>query len=79
MVYAVDASDSCKVAQKLADSNGFGAKIKIIQGKIEDVDLPELVDVIISEPIGFLLVHERMLESKFCVRLCTKHENSYLY
>ena len=29
---------------------------------MEDIDLPEKVDVIISEPMGFLLVHERMLE-----------------
>lgn len=64
MVYAVDASDSCIVAQKLADKNGFSKNIQIIKGKIEDIDLPEKVDVIISEPIGFLLVHERMLESK---------------
>jgi histone-arginine methyltransferase CARM1 len=38
-------------------------KIKIIAGKIEDVELPEKVDVIISEPMGYMLLNERMLES----------------
>ena len=33
----------------------------IITGKVEEISIPEKVDVIISEPIGFLLVHERML------------------
>lgn len=37
-------------------------KIEVIQGRIQQIELPEKVDVIISEPIGFLLVHERMLE-----------------
>ena len=35
----------------------------VIKEKIEDLTLPEKVDIIISEPIGFLLVHERMLET----------------
>lgn len=39
-----------------------------LQGKIEVIELPEKVDVIISEPIGFLLVHERMLESYVVAR-----------
>lgn len=67
-VYAVDASDSVMVAQKLAESNGYADKIVIIKGKIEEIELPEKVDIIISEPIGFLLVHERMLESYVVAR-----------
>lgn len=62
-VYAVEASDSVHLARKLAKDNGFADRVTIIQGKIEEVDLPEKVDVVISEPIGCLLVHERMLES----------------
>jgi len=34
----------------------------IVRGKLEEITLPEKVDIIVSEPIGFLLVHERMLE-----------------
>jgi histone-arginine methyltransferase CARM1 len=67
-VYAVDASNSVHVAKKLAEANGFADRITIINGKIEEITLPEQVDVIISEPIGFLLVHERMLESYVVAR-----------
>jgi histone-arginine methyltransferase CARM1 len=67
-VYAVDASNSVKVAKALAEANGYGDRITIINGKIEEISLPEQVDVIISEPIGFLLVHERMLESYVVAR-----------
>lgn len=67
-VYAVDASDSILLAEKLAKANGFMDKITLIKGKIEEITLPEQVDIIISEPIGFLLVHERMLESYVTAR-----------
>lgn len=68
-VYAVEASDSAECAQKLVDGNGLGDVVKIIKGKVEEIDdLPEKVDVVISEPMGFLLVHERMLESYLCGR-----------
>ena len=60
-VYAVEASSSATVAERLAIANGLSDKIEIIMGKIEEIDIPEKVDLIISEPIGFLLVHERML------------------
>ena len=67
-VYAVDASDSVIVAEKLAKANGYSDRMTIIKGKIEQIELPEKVDIIISEPIGFLLVHERMLESYVTAR-----------
>jgi len=63
-VYAVEQSDAADVARMLALANGYGPdKMEVIKGKLEEIELPEKVDVIISEPIGFLLVHERMLES----------------
>jgi len=62
-VYAVEASQSSEIAKLLADTNGFSDRVEIVQGRIEEIELPEKVDIIISEPIGFLLVHERMLES----------------
>eukprot|EP01041_Mallomonas_annulata_P012827 gene12827-27048_t len=62
-VYAIDASQSIEIAKTLSETNGFGDKIVFLQGKLEEMSLPEKVDIIISEPIGFLLVHERMLET----------------
>jgi len=35
---------------------------------VEEMELPERVDIIVSEPIGFLLVHERMLETYLVAR-----------
>jgi histone-arginine methyltransferase CARM1 len=67
-VYAVEASASSETAATLAEANGYGDRMIIIHGKVEDIDIPEKVDIIISEPIGFLLVHERMLESYVTAR-----------
>ncbi|KAI9199319.1 S-adenosyl-L-methionine-dependent methyltransferase [Polychytrium aggregatum] len=73
MVYAVEASGMATRIQKMVDAAitknpWMHGRIKVIQGKIEDVtDIP-LVDTIISEPIGVLLVHERMLESYLVAR-----------
>lgn len=38
-------------------------KITVIAGKVEEIDLPEMVDIIISEPMGYMLYNERMLET----------------
>ena len=39
-------------------ANGYSDRVIVIHGKVEEMKLPERVDVIISEPLGFLLVHE---------------------
>eukprot|EP00607_Mallomonas_marina_P009342 CAMPEP_0182421212 /NCGR_PEP_ID=MMETSP1167-20130531/6487_1 /TAXON_ID=2988 /ORGANISM="Mallomonas Sp, Strain CCMP3275" /LENGTH=326 /DNA_ID=CAMNT_0024598107 /DNA_START=225 /DNA_END=1205 /DNA_ORIENTATION=- len=62
-VYAVDAAQSIDIAKQISESNGFTDRIVFIHEKVEEMELPEKVDVIVSEPIGFLLVHERMLET----------------
>jgi len=38
-------------------------KLIVLPGKIEEIELPEKVDCIISEPMGYMLYNERMLES----------------
>jgi histone-arginine methyltransferase CARM1 len=67
-VYAVELSDAANIAETLAKSNGFSDVVQVVRGKIEEITLPEKVDMIISEPLGFLLVHERMLESYVTAR-----------
>ncbi len=63
-VYAVEASGMAAKADMLARANGFGDVITVINSKIEEIDsLPEAVDVIVSEPMGVMLFHERMIES----------------
>ena len=61
-VYAIEASDMADKAKLIVAANGFEDIIDVIKGKIEEIDLPEKVDLIISEPMGFMLLHERMLE-----------------
>ena len=61
-VYAVEASSMARKARSLVKKNSFDHIIEVVEGKIEDIDIPEKADIIISEPMGFLLLHERMLE-----------------
>jgi len=49
--------------QQLVRHNRLQDKIVVIPGKVEEVSLPEKVDTIISEPMGYMLFNERMLES----------------
>ncbi|EQC27104.1 histone-arginine methyltransferase CARM1 [Saprolegnia diclina VS20] len=62
-VYAVELSAMADCARKLLTDNGLADRIIVLRGKVEEVELPEKVDIVISEPMGFFLVHERMLES----------------
>lgn len=63
-VYAVEhAAPMAKLAQALVKGNHMEGIIKVVNASVEDSKIDEKVDLIVSEPIGFLLVHERMLES----------------
>ncbi|KAM7386108.1 hypothetical protein PAMA_008969 [Pampus argenteus] len=62
-VYAVEASTMAQHAELLVNSNRLGERVVVIPGKVEEVTLPEQVDIIISEPMGYMLFNERMLES----------------
>jgi len=62
-VYAVEASNMAQYAKELAKSNKSCESVEVISGKIEEVNLPEDVDIIISEPMGYMLFNERMLET----------------
>lgn len=62
-VYAIEASNMANFAQQLVTANNVSDKIVVVPGKIEEVDLPQMVDIIISEPMGYMLYNERMLET----------------
>lgn len=62
-VYAIEASNMANHAQQLVIANNVGEHIKVIPGKIEEIELSEMVDIIISEPMGYMLYNERMLET----------------
>jgi len=69
-VYAVEASDAIKYADTLIRSHNLEKKIFLIRKKIEEISKFEVdqVDLIISEPLGVMLVNERMLESFLLAR-----------
>uniref|UniRef100_A0A182VU60 type I protein arginine methyltransferase n=1 Tax=Anopheles minimus TaxID=112268 RepID=A0A182VU60_9DIPT len=64
-VYAVEASNLARLARAVVEENKFQAVIEVSECKVEDFQLPEgeRVDIIVSEWMGFFLLHEGMLDS----------------
>jgi protein arginine N-methyltransferase 1 len=64
-VFAVEPSGIAVYAQRVAERNGLDGVVQIINKRIEDVlhSEAEPVDVIVSEWMGFHLLHEGMLPS----------------
>jgi predicted RNA methylase len=67
-VYLVEPEDIISVAAQIAKANGYSDRVHCLQGKIEDVTLPEQVDVIISVFTGNFLLEEDLLPSLFYAR-----------
>ncbi|KAF3327944.1 protein arginine N-methyltransferase 6.2 [Carex littledalei] len=67
-VYAVEASDIAVQAADIVNENNLSDKIIVLHGRIEDVDIEEKVDVIISEWMGYMLLYESMLASVIFAR-----------
>ena len=51
-----------------ARGSQFGDVIEVIQGMVESITLPEKVDIIISEWMGYFLLRESMLDSVILAR-----------
>ncbi|XP_055921962.1 protein arginine N-methyltransferase 6 [Eupeodes corollae] len=71
LVYAVEASDLAKIALEVIEENELTSVVKVIRSKIEDFVLPASlgkVDIIVSEWMGFFLLHEGMLDSVIYAR-----------
>ena len=67
-VYAVEATHMAVQARKIVAANGLSDVVEVIQGSMEEVELPEKVDVIISEWMGYFLLRESMFDSVLCAR-----------
>ncbi|KAK4291362.1 hypothetical protein Pmani_035806 [Petrolisthes manimaculis] len=67
-VYAIEASKIAVHARQLVHANGLQDIITVLQGKAEEVELPEKVDVVVSEWMGYMLLYETMLPSVLYVR-----------
>jgi len=60
-VYAVEATTVAVMAEQLAAANGVSDIVRVIQDDMFDVELPERVDVIVSEWLGGFGIDEGML------------------
>ena len=68
-VYAVEGSiDIGNVTTDLIKTNDLQGKISVVIGKVEDIELPEKVDVILSEWMGTFLLFEFMIDSVLFAR-----------
>ncbi|KAK2505739.1 hypothetical protein MC885_018144, partial [Smutsia gigantea] len=62
-VYAVEASAIWQQAREVVRLNGLEDRVHVLPGPVETVELPEQVDAIVSEWMGYGLLHESMLSS----------------
>jgi SAM-dependent methyltransferase len=60
-VYAVERTPAAALARELAAANGAAETVRVIHGDVMDVELPERVDVIVSEWLGGFGIDEGML------------------
>ena len=79
-VYAIEYTDMALNARKLVEANGVADIVTVLQGTVEGIKLPlkedgfgdgeneEVVDVIISEWMGYMLIRESMLDSVLVAR-----------
>lgn len=56
-------------AREIVEQNGLTSKVTLLQGKMEEVELPfPKVDIIISEWMGYFLLYESMLDTVLYAR-----------
>uniref|UniRef100_A0A0B6XY59 type I protein arginine methyltransferase n=1 Tax=Arion vulgaris TaxID=1028688 RepID=A0A0B6XY59_9EUPU len=70
-VLAVEASSIASLCEEIVKENKLDHIIEVIHGAVETISLPEgikHVDIIISEWMGFYLLHESMLDSVIVAR-----------
>ena len=68
-VIGVDMSTIIVKAREIVEVNGLSDKITLLQGKMEEVELPfPEVDIIISEWMGYFLLYESMLDTVLWAR-----------
>ena len=67
-VYAVEATAVAVHAERMVQAHGFADTITVLRGRMEDVELPSKVDVILSEWMGYFLLRESMVQSVLLAR-----------
>jgi len=68
-IFGIDCADIADAATEIIKENGFEDRIKIIKGKVEEIELPtKKVDIIISEWMGYFLLYESMVDTVLYAR-----------
>jgi protein arginine N-methyltransferase 1 len=67
-VYAVEATSMAQHARRLVQQNGLSSVVTVLEGYMEKQTLPEKVDVILSEWMGYFLLRESMVDSVIAAR-----------
>ena len=67
-VYAIECTPIHKLAEKIIKDNNFENIITVVVGRSEEIQLPEKVDIIISEWMGYSLYFEVMLPAVLSIR-----------
>jgi protein arginine N-methyltransferase 1 len=78
-VFAVEGTSVAQHAETMAKAHGFGGVIEVLRGRMEDVTLPEPVDVIVSEWMGYFLLRESMIHSVIYARDKWMREGGVMY
>jgi protein arginine N-methyltransferase 1 len=67
-VYGVEQSSIIESALQIVEANGLADKIHLLYGDIRKLTIPEPVDVILSDWMGYTLFHESMLPAVISAR-----------
>ena len=67
-VYAVEATSMSQHARRLVAQNNLQDVVVVLEGYMEKIELPEKVDVILSEWMGYYLLREAMFDSVLAAR-----------
>ncbi|CAJ1079212.1 LOW QUALITY PROTEIN: protein arginine N-methyltransferase 2-like [Xyrichtys novacula] len=79
LVYAVEASSMADYTRQLVKQNGCEEVVTVLQARAEEVELPEQVDVLVSEWMGNCLLFEFMVESVLQARDCWLREGGVMW
>ena len=67
-VYAVDDSAMVNLAATFARKNGLDSQIEFIQSKVSDLQLPEQVDILLSDWMGVFLLLDSAVDKLLLAR-----------
>lgn len=77
-VYAIECGDIINVAKKIVAENGLDDKIEFVRGLSNEVELPEKVDIVVTETMGFTGLEENIEEILRDAKIRFGHKDTVL-